>query len=871
MDDRHNRKLRKKPASDLEREELASHQENRRVRATMAHSDRHFIAAALKAFGGDEKRQSQQNRLTPAKRKKTMSGVSHLLKVTSLEPGSAMPVKNARIGAVWAILIFSCLACVTSSSAKDEPWKLSFRTYSFGYSKSEPQAIAISPNGKILAVGCRDKTIRLWDLEQGRELRRLVGHESAPLSLAFSPDNKRVISTSQFAYPHAPIRIWSVATGEQLYQHKVKTESAGGVAYHPSGRFFAVAISTTEPDGRYFGSSTDLFDATTFKRIRKISTSRSARKRLGFSRDGSKLLLGEGNGYPARLHDMKTGRQQDIPKGVVNCAISPDGKYIVGRGERTPHVIILDANTLKEVRRLPIPGLRNGGGPAGTRFRNVQFHPVDRSIVATTGKYWIQWNLATGKVIKGGKLSYASDGIFKIGPDGDRLLEVGGYNQIVLWNLKTGEKLAKLYCLDEIDEWAVETAGGYFQHSDGVSPTKLDSTIPRDQKEQYLAKHRSSTMVARLLSGMSVKDAEALPENGVPPTVDLRVVSTEQEFATIEVIARSRTPAGKIRNVSVRVDGREFDTTQTKAIVVEAVDSAASSAAEKKFETKVAFPPGRNTARIQAVAVDSFGQQSQQASVVITRPKKVKPVPGRLFVLAVGVSEYDNEKYNLEYCDDDAKAIAEQFLNQKGRAFGDVQVQVFTNKNATVTNIKGGLDWLQKSCTSSDVAIVLFSGHGIKKERGLYYVTHEANMNGVQFTCLNWETIAESLKQTQARQILFLSDACYAGAFGETNLAPQQELADSLRNTAGVMVFSSSRGDEVSRENAEWGHGAFCKAMLDGLPGKADLNGDGQITVEEFSHSVTKQVIEMTNGKQHPDLSRLGQFDPDLVIAKTSN
>ena len=99
----------------------------------------------------------------------------------------------------------------------------------------------------------------------------------------------------------------------------------------------------------------------------------------------------------------------------------------------------------------------------------------------------------------------------------------------------------------------------------------------------------------------------------------------------------------------------------------------------------------------------------------------------------------------------------------------------------------------------------------------------------------------------------------------------EQQARSRHRNTAGVMVFASSRGDEVSRENPGWKHGAFCKAILDGLAGSADSNQNGQITIRELQASVTAQVIEMTNDQQHPHLPKLGEFDPDLVIATTND
>ena len=64
--------------------------------------------------------------------------------------------------------------------------------------------------------------------------------------------------------------------------------------------------------------------------------------------------------------------------------------------------------------------------------------------------------------------------------------------------------------------------------------------------------------------------------------------------------------------------------------------------------------------------------------------------------------------------------------------------------------------------------------------------------------------------------------------------------------------MSASTGSEVSIEDPAWGHGAFTKALLDGLDGPADYDQDGVITLKELDLYVTRNVKKLTNGSQRP-------------------
>ena len=82
------------------------------------------------------------------------------------------------------------------------------------------------------------------------------------------------------------------------------------------------------------------------------------------------------------------------------------------------------------------------------------------------------------------------------------------------------------------------------------------------------------------------------------------------------------------------------------------------------------------------------------------------------------------------------------------------------------------------------------------------------------------------------------------------------------------MVFASSTGRQYSLESSEWNNGAFTKALVEGVGGKADLQKTGRITHKMLDFYVSERVKELTKGVQTP-VNPSPQGVPDFPIALT--
>ena len=191
-------------------------------------------------------------------------------------------------------------------------------------------SVAISPDGKTLASGSRDKTIKLWNLATGEQIRTLTDHSSSVESIAISPDGRILASTR-----YKTIKLWDIATGEQIRTLTGHSDSVTSLTISPDSKILASSSNRdvyAEVDQDMLDKTIRLWDIATGEQIRTLTGNSDTVKSLAISPD-SKTLASGSRDKTIKLWNLATGEQIRTLIGhsysVESLAISPDGKTLV--------------------------------------------------------------------------------------------------------------------------------------------------------------------------------------------------------------------------------------------------------------------------------------------------------------------------------------------------------------------------------------------------------------------------------------------------------------------------------------------------------------------------------------------------------------
>lgn len=213
-----------------------------------------------------------------------------------------------------------------------------------------------------------------------------------------------------------------------------------------------------------------------------------------------------------------------------------------------------------------------------------------------------------------------------------------------------------------------------------------------------------------------------------------------------------------------------------------------------------------------------------------------------IYLAAVGIADYPDPIKDLLLPVNDAKAIYQ--LYQK---HFNAKAILITDERATRQNILNQAGRLFAQAEDEDIVIFFFSGHGYPGGFAIYG------------DYLDYGDVRSLFSSSKVANKMILADACFSGDIRENK-------RDVSARNQGVMLFLSSRDDEVSIESPSMRNGFFTACLLRCLKGGADVNHDRVITAKELFTEVSKGVRGLSGDRQHPVM--WGNFDDNMPVMK---
>jgi Caspase domain len=265
--------------------------------------------------------------------------------------------------------------------------------------------------------------------------------------------------------------------------------------------------------------------------------------------------------------------------------------------------------------------------------------------------------------------------------------------------------------------------------------------------------------------------------------------------------------------------------------------------------------------------LSAFARDPSRAATLTSPSPSTSPSPflpatpqPASFALVIGIDRYRDAP-----AAPGARADAEHFADLARRTLGlrPDHLRVAIEDRATRTDVMEGLKWLADVVPAGGRAYFFFSGHGAPSTDGsTYLVPYDADPKDLAGTGVSMNEVTRSLASLRAKEVLALVDACFSGAGGRsllpTGARPLLRVKEAAP-AARLALFTASQPDEISGLAPGENAGVFTKYLTLGLgTGQADVDGDGQVTLQELADWVSPRVArdaKEDKREQHPKLA----------------
>lgn len=225
--------------------------------------------------------------------------------------------------------------------------------------------------------------------------------------------------------------------------------------------------------------------------------------------------------------------------------------------------------------------------------------------------------------------------------------------------------------------------------------------------------------------------------------------------------------------------------------------------------------------------------------------------------LLIGVSEYQESLRPLPSAVKDVEEM--QRILERPEIGGFDNVQALTNPEDSL--FRESIDTLFSDRSRDDVILLFFSGHGVKDDSGkLYFATSRTRKTQagtlLKSTAVSANFVQDIMSTSRCKRQVIILDCCFSGAFAEGMTAKADNSVDVQAQLGGkgraVLTSSTSTQYSFEQDNAELS--IYTRYIVEGIEtGAADINGDGQISIDEL-HEYASQKVKDTAPAMQPKI-----------------
>jgi WD40 repeat protein len=744
--------------------------------------------------------------------------------------------------------------------------------YELDFIKAKLLSASASADGKLLSLVFNNGNVKIFDLESQKFRGSFSTTFKEVHDLRITSDDKIIITASD------QVKIYESKTGALLKEFKLRAKAAR-MDYNATHNIYIVGQMGGSFSAFDIGSLSEIY-ANKFGgfMINALALHPDARIAAGsfYSMAGK---------YLVKIFDIRTGEILHTLEKDKYHTLSYDGSgnlLAYGWGDTGTFWFKTYGPSLELVNSFDAPMQEYGYVEAGFTGSKAVFTTSSLTLDAydLEAKKMVYTSKADKTLLKivG---NYAYPKIVKISST-KFLFTYGNYNIIRLYDAEAAD-VPMYWFTDGGDEFCAVSKDGrtdgsmdalrnvYWTSRKSKSKTSLEQTFERGFTPKLFNiilaadnQNQADFDVDGLATTIPVLNIKTINGTSFTPS---KSVQSVQKTARIEVALTGNT--NEIKELRLYHNGK---LTRTQP--------GAPGTSQYEFEVNLSNAFGEENF-IAVVAATTKGMESQKAKATI-HYKGTSDARPKMYLVTIGINEYKNPKYNLNYAQADADGVNASVKSISSSLFPEVVEFNIRNDEAIKQNIVNTFTEIRGKALEQDLLLVYYAGHGVvaADESGtsdFYLALHDLTQlygkpDLLAEKALSAAEIRVLTEGINAQKQIFMLDACQSGAALESaskrGVEEEKAIAQLARST-GTFWITASGSEQFATELEKLGHGIFTYTILEGIKGNADVNKDRKLSIRELSVFIEEQVPALTEkfkgSAQYPSSYSFGNDFPIAI------